>query len=167
MRLGLFAATVFLFASAPAFAQSRDEPARQVPTVQPQAEDELDVPMFTTGALVFAGSYGASVIVAGSSNRKGDDRLWVPVMGPWLDLADRGSCPIEMSSCDHETTDKVLLIADGIFQAAGVLAMVDGIMQPVHRRRTVIEAREEYRKTRIAPASLGHATPGFVVMGHF
>jgi hypothetical protein len=141
-------------------------PAPIVP-VSEETEDEWNAPMFTTGALVFAGSYGASVIVASSSDRKGDDRLWVPVVGPWLDLADRGTCPIEMTSCDHETTDKVLLVADGVFQAAGLLAMVDGIVQPIHRRRTVMEAREDYKKTHITPASLGAATPGFVVSGHF
>jgi len=140
--------------------------ANRVPVTE-ETEDEWNAPMFTTGALVFAGSYGASVIVASSSDRQGDDRLYVPVVGPWLDLADRGSCPVEQQSCDHETTAKVLLVADGVFQAAGVLAMIDGLFVPVHHHVTTQEAIRDYKKVHVAPVSYGQASPGFAVMGHF
>jgi hypothetical protein len=129
--------------------------------------EEWDAPMFTSGALVFGASYGASVIVAGNSDHQGDDRLYVPVLGPWLDLGDRGSCPIEQPSCDSETTNKVLLVADGVIQAGGVLAMVDGLLFPVHRHRTVIAARRDAKKVHVTPVSLGRGAPGMMVLGHW
>ncbi len=139
-------------------------PVSEVPS-SVEAQEEWNTPMFTTGALVFAGAYGGSVIVAGTSDHTGDDRLYVPVLGPWLDLADRGSCPVAQHACDNETTAKVLLVADGVFQAAGLLAMVDGIFVPVHHRVTTVEARREYKKIHVTPAS--YNGPGFAVMGHF
>jgi hypothetical protein len=104
--------------------------------------DNWNAPVFSTGAVVFAGTYGASAIVAGSSNHVGADRLYVPVVGPWLALNDWGNCPVSDPACDSNTTDKVLLVADGVFQAAGLITMLDGVLEPsshrvVHYDRTV------------------------------
>jgi len=119
-------------------------PAPQPVYTNPETEeyDSWNAPVFSTGALVFAGTYGASAIVAGSSNHVGADRLYVPAVGPWLALNDWGNCPISDPACDSNTTDKVLLVADGVFQAAGLITMLDGVLQPsshrvVHYDRTV------------------------------
>ena len=139
------------------------------PAPQPQYEEVTSTtrtPMFMTGALVFAASYGASVVVAASSdNSRGNDRLYVPVVGPWLALNDRGSCDITKSSCDHETTAKVLLIADGVFQAAGVLAMLDGIFQPT-THRVVRHTAKLDTKVRVTPTAV-RGEPGLSVFGRF
>ncbi|MDB4957503.1 MAG: hypothetical protein JWO36_5072 [Myxococcales bacterium] len=119
--------------------------------------DDWNAPVFTTGAIVFAGSYGASVITAASSNHVGADRLYVPVVGPWLALNDWGNCPISNANCDSTTTAKVLLVADGIFQAAGILTMIDGILEPSHHRVVTRTA-----ETHIAPTG-----NGFAVLGSF
>ena len=121
------------------------EPARTTVIQQPRESyeeyDAWNAPVFATGALVFAGSYGAAAIVAATSEHPGADRLYVPVAGPWLALNDWGDCPISDPRCDENTTDKVLLVADGVFQAAGVITMVTGILSPtshtVYRTRTV------------------------------
>jgi hypothetical protein len=141
--------------------------------LEPQYEtvyDSYNAPVFTTGALVFAASYGASVIAAASAsdeNRaRGFDRLYVPVAGPWLALNDRGSCPITSSSCDRETTTKVLLIADGVFQAAGVLAMIDGVLEPSSRRVAVQNTKLD-TKVRVTPATVGTGGSGVAVFGRF
>jgi hypothetical protein len=120
--------------------------------------DDWNAPVFTTGALVFIGSYGASVITAASSNHVGAARLYVPVAGPWLALNDWGHCPVTNASCDSTTTAKVLLVADGIFQAAGVLTMIDGILEPSNHRVYTRTAR----KLDIAPTG-----NGFAVLGSF
>jgi hypothetical protein len=133
--------------------------------VAPQSEgtevyDQWNAPVFATGALVFLGSYGASAVVAGSSDHVGADRLYVPVVGPWLALNDWGDCPIEQPRCDKNTTDKVLLVADGVFQAAGLVTMVSGLLSPSHH--TVY--------TRTAMDTKTHVTPthnGFAVIGRF
>ena len=133
----------------------RDEPESY------EVYDAWNAPVFATGALVFAGSYGASAIVASTSDHPGADRLYVPVVGPWLALNDWGDCPIEQPRCDEETTDKVLLVADVVFQAAGVITMISGLLSPT--------SRTVYR-TRTADAKSYKVTPtrnGFAVVGRF
>jgi hypothetical protein len=141
-------------------------------TVSPPAatyevvEDSYNAPMFTSGALVFAASYGASAITAASTDdARGNHRLYVPLVGPWLALSDRGSCDVSLSKCDNETTAKVLLVADGVFQAAGVLAMLDGIFQPSSRRVITRTARLD-TKVHVAPTA-AHGDPGVSVFGRF
>lgn len=124
--------------------------------------DQWNAPMFATGAVVFAGSYGASAIVASQSDHVGADRLYVPVVGPWLALNDWGDCPVEQPRCDQNTTDKVLLVADGVFQAAGLVTMVSSLLSPTHH--TVYGARvaKDTTKTRVTPTH-----NGFAVVGRF
>jgi hypothetical protein len=132
--------------------------------------DSYNAPVFATGALVFIATYGASVITAATTNNeRGNNRLYVPVVGPWLALNDRGSCDITRSACDHETTAKVLLIADGVFQAAGIVGMLEGLLQPSSHREVLVEAKMD-RKTRIRPTMVSSASgssPGIAVAGHF
>ena len=131
-----------------------------------EVTDTYNAPVFTTGALVFAASYGTSVIVAAASDgSRGNDRLYVPVVGPWLALNDRGSCDITKSSCDHETTAKVLLIADGVFQAAGIIGMIDGVLQP-STHRVVTRTAKLDTKLHVRPAVV-HGDPGIAVFGRF
>jgi hypothetical protein len=130
--------------------------------VAPEGEDVYDswnAPVFATGALVFAGSYGAAAIASGMSDHPGADRLWVPVAGPWLALNDWGNCPITQSRCDTTTTDKVLLITDGVFQAAGLITMVDGLLSPSHHR---VVTRTADKKLHVEPTG-----NGFAVFGQF
>jgi len=133
---------------------------RTVTYVQPEGEEVYDswnAPVFATGALVFAGSYGAAAIASGMSDHPGADRLWVPVAGPWLALNDWGNCPIDQARCDSNTTDKVLLIADGVFQAAGIITMIDGLMSPSHHRTVV---RTADKKVHVSPTGNGLAVFG-------
>jgi hypothetical protein len=129
-------------------------------------EDSYNAPIFFTGALVFGASYGASVITAASSDdTRGNHRLYIPLAGPWLALSDRGSCDVLLSRCDNETTAKVLLIADGVFQAAGVLGMLDGIFQPSTHRVITRRAKLD-TKVHVTPATV-HGDPGVAVFGRF
>lgn len=129
-------------------------------------EDSYNAPIFFTGALVFGASYGASVITAASSDdARGNHRLYVPLAGPWLALSDRGSCDITLSRCDNETTAKILLIADGVFQAAGVLAMLDGIFQPSSHRVITRRAKLD-TKVRVVPSTV-QGEPGAMIFGRF
>ena len=146
-------------------------PAPVTYTTEPQYEtytDTWNAPLFTSGALVFLGSYGASVVVAATSENdaidRGNDRLYVPVVGPWLALNDRPDCPVEQESCDMETTKKVLLVADGVLQAGGVVSMIAGLLSPTeHRviRRTPVVTR----KVHVSPSAGG--SPGITLFGHF
>ncbi len=128
------------------------------------ASDKWNAPVFTSGALVFAASYGTSVIVAGSHDHPGDSRLDVPIVGPWLDLADRGpGCPVLSASCGSQTTGKLLLVADGIFQAAGILTMLDGVLATRRHEHVIPTATRDYQ---ITPTTV-QGDPGIAVSGHF
>src|SRR5262249_60754595 len=122
-------------APAPAPVVVQQAPPPPSPVVVPPAREtvtETDTgpnPLLMSGLVGFGASYGAAVIVAASSDHQGDNRLYVPILGPWLDIADRGDCPVRSSKCDNETTNKVLLAADGVIQGASALAIVGGILQ--------------------------------------
>ena len=104
-----------------------------------------------------------AAIVGSESDHQGDKHLYVPILGPWLDLADRGGCDnITNTNCDGETTNKVLLVADGVIQAAGAIEIVAGLLTPTHHHGYVRTA-----KVQVRPRSLGHGNPGLVVFGQF
>ena len=124
--------------------------------------DTWNAPVFATGALIFAGSYGASAVVASTSEHPGADRLYVPVVGPWLALNDWGNCPIEQPRCDENTTEKVLLVADGVFQAAGVVTMLTGLLVPSTHTVVGSPKTADATKARITPTH-----NGFAVIGKF
>jgi hypothetical protein len=118
--------------------------------------------LLSTGLMTFGLSYGAAVLVASTSNHPGDNRLYVPLLGPWLDLGDRGSCSVAASSCDHETTNKVLLVGDGVIQAVGALTVLSGLMAP---SRPV--ASKGLSIAQIVPVSFGAGKPGLAAYGRF
>jgi hypothetical protein len=106
-----------------------------------------------SGLFVFGVPYVASVIVASSSDHPGDDNLYLPVAGPWMDLANRGTCGhLGERSCDSETGNKVLLVFDGIFQGLGALDIVGAFVFP--ETRTVSTVSSE-RRFVIAPTYWG------------
>jgi hypothetical protein len=131
--------------------------------------DSWNAAVFTSGALLFAASYGTAVAVAASSEGdaidRGNSRLYVPVVGPWLALNDRPDCPIENASCDRETTKKVLLVADGILQAGGVITMITGLLVPAEHRVLTRPARVS-TKIHVAPSAAASG-PGLLVFGRF
>src|SRR5262249_50310317 len=93
--LAIIVSSTLLFAATTALAQrAPSQPPRPSSRTAETESETWNAPMFTTGAFVFGASYGSALFVAATSNHQGDSRLWVPVFGPWLDLADRGTCPI-------------------------------------------------------------------------
>jgi hypothetical protein len=143
-----------------------------VAPVEPEYEtytDTWNAPVFTSGALVFLGSYGASVVVAASSEDdtfdRGNDRLYVPVVGPWLALNERPDCPILNESCDMETTKKVLLVADGILQAGGVITMIAGLLSPTEH--TVVRRPGLAKKKVHVVPTAAYGGAGVNVFGRF
>jgi hypothetical protein len=66
-----------------------------------ESEETTTVPnssMIVTGALTFGISYGVGAFAGAESDRASDRRLYVPLLGPWLALADRDPCPVEQQS---------------------------------------------------------------------
>jgi hypothetical protein len=119
--------------------------------------------VIASSAVTFGLAYGASVRVAATSSHAGDNRLYVPLLGPWLDLGDRGSCDVSASACDHETTNKVLLVGDGVIQAASAIALVVGVLSP--SRTTVVASKTA--TVHVVPVSLVGRSPGMGAYGSF
>ena len=120
--------------------------------------------MLSSGVFVFGVPYIASIVVAANSDRSEDKHLYVPVVGPWLDFANRSPCGgFAQHSCDNETVNKVLLVADGIFQGIGALEIVGAFMSP--ETRTVRVATEP--RVTVGPSRVGAAGYGVAAAGTF
>jgi hypothetical protein len=92
--------------------------------------------LLRSGVWTLGAAYAPALIVAVESNRTADKRLYIPVAGPWLDLSSRGKCAAT-EKCDHETTNKVLLAVDGVFQGIGALNIIGSFLFPETRSVTV------------------------------
>jgi hypothetical protein len=138
-------------------------------TVSPEADERGTVtehswpnrPMLITGLVVLGGTYGASAIVGAASDRKADDRLFIPVVGPWLDLKDR-DC--DVNACSHETLNKALLIGDGALQGLGAISLVLSLVIPESNDKPWYLIGGE--KLSVAP-QVGSAVTGFSAFGRF
>jgi hypothetical protein len=117
-----------------------------------------------SGLFAFGVPYVASVIVAASSDNSADHNLYIPVVGPWMDFANRGSCGgLAQPACDTETANKVLLAADGIFQGIGALEIVGAFLMP--ETHTVTVASEP--RVIVGPSSIGRSGYGLAAIGTF
>jgi hypothetical protein len=91
--------------------------------------------LIASGIFTFAIPYLASVAVATGSTRKGDNFLYTPVAGPWMNLSNRDNCP-PVGTCANETAYRMLLVADGVLQGFGALEFVSGFLFPVPKEST-------------------------------
>jgi hypothetical protein len=125
--------------------------------------------LLVTGLATFGLSYIPAVTVAATSSLDADHHLYVPIAGPWLDLANRPPCEARYTSCDTENVNKVLIGVDGVFQAIGVIAIFTSFLAPEHER-TVVTASERPRtptKVYVTPAHLGPGGYGLAAVGSF
>jgi len=119
-----------------------------------------------SGLVTFGLSYIPAVIVAGTSDTSADHHLYVPIVGPWLDLGDRPGCGGAGNiGCDTETTYKVLLVADGLFQSIGAITTVWGFLTP-ERREVVTTAAVDKPTVHVTPTSVGTGY-GLAAFGSF
>jgi hypothetical protein len=86
-----------------------------------------NVPLLVTGMIVLGASYGASAIGAARSDNETDDKLYYPVVGPWMALNDR-DCSVD--PCDQKTLDTTLLVGSGIVQGLGALSVLMSLFIP-------------------------------------
>jgi hypothetical protein len=121
-----------------------------------------------TGFVTFAAAYIPAVAVAAGSDLHEDHHLYVPVAGPWLDLANRPMCAANSPACDNETTNKVLLGVDGAFQGIGALTTLAGFLAPENGTGTMTTtAAAEKPSVRLSPARMGAGGYGVTAFGDF
>jgi hypothetical protein len=88
-------------------------------------------PLLIGGLIAFGAGYVPSVIIAAEANTTFDNYLYIPIVGPWLDLANRPQCGGTFQPrCSTETGRKIVLAANGVLQAAGAAAIVLGLALP-------------------------------------
>jgi hypothetical protein len=112
-------------------------PAGSVSTTQALEEPVIDAKtqssslpntsLFVTGLVVLGTSYGASAIGAAVSDRESNDKLYYPVVGPWMALNDR-DCAAD--PCSKKTLNTTLLVGSGVLQGLGALSMVMSLVIP-------------------------------------
>jgi hypothetical protein len=118
-------------------------------------------PLLITGLVVLGGTYGASVIVGAVSDREEDEKLFIPVVGPWLDLKDR-DC--DADPCGNETLNKTLLIGSGALQGLGAISMVLSLVIPESTQKPWYLIGDE--KLSVTP-QVGSTTTGLTAFGRF
>jgi hypothetical protein len=122
--------------------------------------------LFKSGLFVFGIPYGTSVVVAATSSRDEDKDLFVPVVGPWMDFGSRHDCgSLGNPSCSGETAVKVLLAADGIFQAIGAIELVSAFL--VQDSPAVVAKKDNEPHVMMAPSRVGGTGYGFAAVGTF
>jgi len=144
------------------------EPTPQGDMVSRRERNGPNGQMIVGGIVTFGVSYGTAAIVGATSEHQGDDHLYVPIVGPWLDFADRGACgPPTSASCASETGNKVLLAVDGVFQAIGVLSVAGGFLFTGTHESTTMSGKAAEPTLQIAPVQYGRSGFGLSAVGSF
>jgi hypothetical protein len=124
-----------------------------------------NLPLLGVGATTFAVGYVPALAIAGASDHEGDNRLYIPVAGPWLDLLERTCDGGETLHCGSTAAEATALVFDGLVQTVGVLEMLAALFDP--EERMLVERDGRRREVRVVPASLGGRGYGLWVSGGF
>jgi len=123
--------------------------------------------LLMSGIIMSGVPYIASVAIAASSNHSGDDNLYIPVVGPWLDIGRRGDCPVGSHACDNETGNKLLLGIDGVFQGIGALQILGAFIFPETREITTVPATAFTPAMTLTPTKMGRSGYGLSAIAEF
>src|SRR5262245_4622911 len=116
-----------------------------VPAVtQAQPVPDRDGSVWTDPELGFgAGLVGLGYAgsIAWARESTGDQgALWIPVLGPWLELSRFGDCGNGEMSCPYGNATRSVLIVSGLAQLAGVGLMAHALTKPHHKKPPVVIA---------------------------
>ncbi len=93
-------------------------------------------PLLVAGAATFLGAYGTGVVIAAESSLDADKRLYIPVVGMWLDVAKR-----PCTTCTTgDTLATISFLGGGVAQLAG-LALVGASFVFPEKERPIRRAR--------------------------
>jgi hypothetical protein len=143
-----------------------DDPVLQEPVIDPTTRSSSipNRPLLVTGLVVLGGTYGASAIAAGFSNRDSEDKLYYPVVGPWMALNDR-DCSAE--PCSKKALNTTLLVGSGVLQGLGALSMVMSLFVTEKTTHNWYVIGDEKRPGLAITPVLGQDQVGAFAVGRF
>jgi hypothetical protein len=125
-------------------------------------------PLLGAGLILFGGAYVPSVIVAAEANTSYDNRLYIPVAGPWLDIGKRHCGGDLEPTCSSEWGRRAVLIADGAAQGAGAVLMVAGLLVPGRHRELITAKSDRSKKVQVdIVPQVGNGQYGLGALGSF
>jgi hypothetical protein len=83
--------------------------------------------LLITGSSVLVSTYVTTAAFAAVNGPAADKDLYIPVVGPWINLANRGCTNGE---CPHETRDTILIAGSGVLQGVGAALAVTSFFVP-------------------------------------
>lgn len=122
-------------------------------------------PLLISGATLLGVSYVPSVIAGIQSTRDADHLLYLPVVGPWLDLGNRSCTPAE--PCTNEGVSAALLVIDGAAQLAGGALMAASFFVPQRAARVTTTVGANKVDVQLTPARMGMDGWGLAAVGDF
>lgn len=138
----------------------------QAPAEEPPSYVRPNRALLMSGLIAFGVPYIASLGVAATSPHAGDSDLWIPAIGPWLDVGQRGGCPSN-NDCGGETGNKVLLVGDGILQSIGALQIVGAFVFPERHTLAPVVTTGSGSTMTFSPSKVGSTGYGLSAAGNF
>ena len=150
-------------------ADTATAPTSEPPVVEPQEVDTVTVdrgirpnrPLLFTGGFLLIATYVPTAIIANSEGRSVEDsNLLIPVVGPWMNIADR-----RCDGCDNETRNIALAMASGVLQGVGAGMTILSFFVPEKVAAATIQAGS--LKLQIGPSQVGRTGMGLGTVGVF
>jgi hypothetical protein len=136
-----------------------NEPPSDLPA--PEERSWVNKPLLITGTALLVAGYVPALVVSQTSERPIDqNKLIIPVAGPWMNLADRDCDDRE---CQNEDRNKAFLIADGVIQGVGALSMLVSLVLPGKTTQNWYLIGD----TQVGPMYVGNSTYGMGAAGKF
>jgi len=134
---------------------------READTVTAYRSVRPNRPLLITGGLLLVATYVPTGAIAATEGRAVEDsNLMIPVVGPWLNLADR-----RCDGCEDETTNVTLIVGSGILQGIGAGMAIMSFFVPEKMAAATIQAGP--MKFQVAPTQVGRTGMGLGTVGTF
>jgi hypothetical protein len=105
-------------------------------------------------------------VLASESTLQADKAAYIPVAGPWMDLAQRPAA-CTPTTCSGEIGTRTLLVATGIVQAAGALQLLVGLVALAADGSSQTAKVETKPSLHVTPAQVGAGGYGLAALGRF
>lgn len=115
-------------------------------------------PLLITGSALLVGTYATTAAVSGANGPVADRDLYIPIVGPWINIADRDT------NRPDNTRDTLLIAGSGVLQGIGAALIVTSIFVPESVPAARISAGNV--KMQVTPTA-GYGSGGLGAVGTF